>query len=118
MTDKEKLECMLPYSGDTLEDIISQYLRLHSNEFAPSRLRNFIKMLELFLDTKIHTYELAVGNSYEKACFLKSYLEGKMWKDEKTARENVGAQVKNAESIINFWHIATGERRADNEQAD
>lgn len=108
MTDKEKLESLLPYSGDSLEDIVAQFLRLHISEFSPSRLRNFIKTLEIFLDTKIHCYELAVDNAYEKACYLKSYLEGRMWKDEKSARANVGFQIKNADSIINFHYIAKG----------
>jgi hypothetical protein len=72
-------------------------------------LRGFIKTLDIFLDTKIRGYELAVDNSLEKASYLKSYLTGKMWKDEETAKANVGAQVKNAESIIDFWYLATGE---------
>ncbi len=110
MTDKEKLEGMLPYSTDNLEDIVSHFLRLHISEFSPSRLRNFIKMLEIFLDTKIHCYEITVDNAYEKACYLKSYLEGRMWKDEESARANVGSQIKNAESIINFHYIAKGKR--------
>ena len=110
MTDKEKLECMLPYSGNSLEDIISQFINLHLNEFTPSRLSNLIKVLEKFLDAKIHCYELAVNNSHEKAQYIKSYLEGNMWKNEEAARANVGCQIKNAESIIHFWHVATGER--------
>lgn len=110
MTDKEKLELMLPYSTDSLEDTVAHFLRLHINEFPPSRLRNFIKMLEVFLDTKIHCYEIAVDNAYEKAHYLKSYLEGRMWKDEESARANVGSQIKNAESIINFHYIATGKK--------
>lgn len=113
MTDKEKLKQMLPYSLDSFEDIVSQYLRLFISDFSPSRLRNLIKTLDIFLDTKVHCYELAVGNSLEKASYLKSYLEGKMFKDEEIARENVGCQIRNAQSIIDFWHIATGERRTD-----
>jgi hypothetical protein len=111
MTDKEKLESLLPYTNGNLEEIVSHFLRIYISEFSPSRLRNFIKTLEVFLDTKISCYELAVGNAYEKACYLKSYLEGKMWKDEETARANVGMQIKNAESIINFHYIATGKRK-------
>lgn len=111
MTDKEKLEIMLPYAADRIEEIVAQFLRLHIGEFAPCRLRDFIKLLEIFLDTKIHAYELAVDNSLEKATYIKSYLEGNMWKDEQIARENVGAQIKNAESIIDYWHLAKGERK-------
>ena len=110
MTDKEKLEAMLQYSTDDFEGIVCQYLRLFIADFSPSRLRNLIKTFDTFLDTKIHGYEMAVGNSFEKAHYLKSYLEGKMYKNEESARANVGCQIKNAESIIHFWHIATGER--------
>lgn len=110
MTDKEKLECMLPYSTNNFEDIVAQYLRLYITDFTPSRLRRFIKMLDIFLDTKIKSYEMAVDNSFEKASYLKSYLEGRMWKDEESAKANVGSQIKNAESIIDFWHIATGKK--------
>lgn len=115
MTDKEKLESILPYSTDGLEDIIAQYLRIYTTDFTPSRLHNFVKMLDIFLSTKIKSYEMAVNNSLEKASYLKSYLEGKMWKDEKSARANVGAQVNNAESIIYFWHIATGKEYTEGE---
>ena len=111
MTDKEKLESLLPYTDGSLEEIVSHFLRLHIGEFTPSRLRNFIKTLEIFLDTKISCYELAVENSYEKASWIKQYLEGKMWKDEEAARANVGAQIKNAESVIHFYVIATGKRK-------
>lgn len=110
MSDKEKLKRMLPYSGDSIEDIIAQFLRLHINEFSPSRLRNLIKLLEIFLDTKIHCYELAVDNSYEKANYIKSYLEGKMFDNEDIARANVDAQIQNAESIIHFWYMAAGKK--------
>lgn len=62
-----------------------------------------------------HCYELAVDNSYEKASYIKAYLEGKMYKDEASARKNVDCQIKNSQSIINFWQIATGERRNTDE---
>lgn len=110
MTDKEKLEGMLPYSTDCFEEIVAQYLRLFINDFTPSRLHNFIKMIDIFLSTKINTYEMAVDNSFEKASYLKSYLEGKMWKDEESAKANIGSQIKNAESIIYLWHMATGKK--------
>ena len=112
MTDKEKLEGMLPYSGGSFEGIVEQFIRLHFSEFPPSRLRNLAKTLEVFLDTKIHCYELAVDNAHEKACYIKSYLEGKMWKDEESAKANVGSQITNAKSIIHFWNVATGKRDA------
>lgn len=110
MTDKEKLESMLMYSTDNFEDIVAQYLRLFIADFTPSRLHNFIKMLDIFLSTKIKTYEMSVDNSLEKASYFKSYLEGKMWKDEESAKANVDSQIKNAESIIYFWHLATGNK--------
>ena len=112
MTDKEKLEAMLPYSADGLEDIVAQYLRLYIVDFTPSRLHRFIKMLDIFLDTKIKTYEMSVDNSLEKA----TYIEGKMWKDEESAKANIGSQIKNAESIIYFWHMATGKNYAESEE--
>lgn len=115
MTDKEKLECMLPYSTDNLEDIVAEYLRLYITDFTPSRLRRFIKMFDIFLDTKIRSYEIAVDNSFEKASYLKSYLEGKMWKDEKSAKANIGSQIENAKSIIYFWHLATGKEYTEGE---
>jgi hypothetical protein len=31
-----------------------------------------------------------------------------MWKDEESTKANVDYQIKNAESIIYFWHLATG----------
>lgn len=110
MTDKERLKLMLTYSADSLEEIVGQFLIHYITEFSPSRLRNFEKILDKFLDAKIHNYELAIENSYEKACYLKSYLEGKMWKDEKSAKANVGSQIKNTESIIYFWHMAIGKK--------
>jgi hypothetical protein len=110
MTDKEKLQAVLPYSVDSLEEIVAQYLRFYIVDFTPSRLRSFIKMLDIFLDTKIKAYEMSVNNSLEKISYIKSYLEGKMWKDEESAKANVNSQIKNAESIIDFWHLATGKK--------
>lgn len=116
MTDKEKLEGMLPYSTDRLEDIVSQYLRLFIADFTPSRLHSFIKLFEIFLDTKIRIYEMTVNNSLEKASYLKSYLEGKMWKDEESAKANVGSQVKNAESILYFCHMAIDDKYTEEKE--
>jgi hypothetical protein len=115
MTDKEKLEGLLPYSTDRLEDIVAQYLRLFIADFTPSRLRSFIKMLEIFLDTKISVYEMAVNNSFEKASYLKTYLEGKMWKDEESAKANVSSQVKNAESILYLCNMAIKNKNTEGE---
>jgi SNF2 family DNA or RNA helicase len=115
MTDKEKLECMLPYSTDSFEDIVAQYIRLYIADFTPSRLRRLVKCLDIFLDTKIKSYEMAVDNSLEKASYLKSYLEGKMWKDEEHAKANIGSQIANAESMIYFWHLATGKKYTEGE---
>lgn len=110
MTDKEKLQSMLPYSNDSFESIVEQFLRLHMSEFTPSRLRNLMKTVEVFIDTKIHCYEIAVNIAHEKAHYLKSYLEGKLWKSEKSARANVDAQITNAKSIIHSCQMAAGKR--------
>jgi hypothetical protein len=110
MTDKEKLEAMLPYSADNFEDIISLYINLYGADFTLSRLHDLTKLIDKFLMVKVHCYELAIDNSLEKASYIKSYLEGKMWKDERSAKANVNSQIKNAESIIDFWHMATGKK--------
>lgn len=113
MTDKERLKLMLSYSADSLEEIVAQFITHNITEFSPLRLLNFVKTLDKFLDTKLHSYELAVENSYEKACYLKSYLQGKMWKTEKAARANVGSQIKNTESIIHYWNLAIGNKQSE-----
>ena len=110
MTDKEKLADLLPYCNENLEDILTSYLRLNLPEFSPSRLLKMIQILQVFMLTKLHHYERAMDLAYEKATYLKAYLQGKMWKDEASAKANVGQQINNVEAIIRHYHIANDKR--------
>ena len=110
MTDKEKLESILPTCKDDFNDIVLSYIDMYNVDFSPTRLFKLLLLLTEACSKQTFEFEIAVAKSCTKAMYIKSYLEGKMWKDEQSARENVGAQIKNAMDIISACREANGRR--------
>ena len=103
MTDKEKLTGILGFMGNAMsfEEIICTYLNYHNQDFSASRLKNLMDILNhKYLDEKIKDLEEIQFVANERAGYLKRYLDGSMWKDEKIARENLQPQIENAQAII------------------
>ena len=56
--------------------------------------------MENNLNNKVYNLEMVKSISKERAFYLKTYLEGNMWKDEESARKNLQPQIDNAKAII------------------
>lgn len=103
MTDKEKLMGILGFMGNMMsfEEIVCTYLNYHDKDFSASRLKNLMDILNhKYLDEKIKALEETQFVANERATYIKTYLEGKMWKDEESAKANLQPQIENALAII------------------
>ena len=102
MTDKQKLLEWLEYCNDAmpLEDIINEYIIVHWKDFSARRLNEFSMKLNERMTSVIDRSEAANRVAYERATYLKCYLEGKMYESEEVARECVDIQIENAKAIL------------------
>lgn len=102
MTDKEKLEQILKHhNNSSIEDIFMCYLRCYPEDFTAMRMKDFIDSLnQKHLYPMIENFSEMRDIADEKATYLKSYLEGKMWKDEESAKRNLEPQLRNVQAII------------------
>ena len=103
MTDKEKLQNMLEHIQDdaSIEEIMFRYLGEYETEFSAVRIKDFVDSInQNFLYPKIDELVHTKAIAKERATYLKSYLEGTMWKDAESARRNLQPQIKNAQTII------------------
>lgn len=105
MTDKEKLLNIIDHMGpiDKFEDIIMYFMNVYCKEFSLSRIYCFIDDLRReFLDGKIAAADACKNLAYERATYIKSYLEGKMFNTEEEARKHIDAQIGHAQTIIDI----------------
>ena len=102
MTDKEKLlEILKMINGESIEDIFKCYLYYYRRDFSIRRIKDFIDMLnQNYLYEKIEELETLRFVANERAGYIKRYLDGSMWKDEKTAKKYLQPQIDNAQAII------------------
>ena len=101
MTDREKLLKLFDtYQIDYLETILNCFFMEYEEEFSARRLNDLIKDLTFRLKHKIEYLEAAHNIASERAGYIKSYLEGSMWKDEEAAKANLQPQIENAQAII------------------
>jgi hypothetical protein len=110
MTDKERLESLLHECGDDFEDIVETFLERYLPNFPPSRLYDLEAIVRGFLRTKLRNYQKVADIAYERATYLKDYLQGKMFGTEESARQHVGCQINNTIAIIDAYHKARGKR--------
>lgn len=100
-TDKEKLKAILEVSGNYFEDILLTYFRHYEKDFSATRLNAIVqKINEEILTPKIEDLQITELIAYEKANYLKLFLEGKMYTNEEAAKANIQCQIKNANDII------------------
>ena len=102
MSDKQKLLEWLEYCNDemSLEDIINEYIIIRWQDFSASRLNDFLMKLNVRMASAINVSEMANRVAYERATYLKCYLEGKMYASEEVARQCVDLQIENAKAIL------------------
>lgn len=103
MTDKEKLQKLLGRVKDSasIEEILIHYLYDYNDEFSATRIKDLVDSInQRFLYPKIDELTHTKSVAKERATYIKTYLEGKMWKDEGSARKNLQPQINNAQAII------------------
>lgn len=104
MTDRERLLGLISgcneFGMDSIENIFNYFLYVYHNDISITTMYSLIKTLNLHLEDKIEDLERARFVANERAGYIKKYLEGKMWKDEETAKMYLQPQIDNAQAII------------------
>lgn len=101
MATREMLEHILNIcDSDNIETIFSLFLDRFEDNLSIDTINSLRKEICFTLDHKIENLEHARRVSKENALYIKTYLEGKMWKNEESARRNIQPQIDNAQAII------------------
>lgn len=101
MTDREKIQFILDRcSYQSIEEICQCFLNIFGNDLSIRTVNGLHKQISNCLERKIDNFDRAKSIAIERATYLKTYLEGKMWKDEESAKKNVQPQIENAQAII------------------
>ena len=109
MTNKEKMLAVLEDSYD-FEDFVYKYLDAYHKEFSAGRLLTLTNTVNLhYVAPMILNLERAVDISEERALYLKTYLEGKMYTTKEAAIKHIPVQIKNAEAILDACKNVTEE---------
>lgn len=110
MTDIQKIkEILKTNQPKCFEDVVCAYLNIYYDDFSADRLFEFVERINsVFLKGKIRKFETVKGVAYERATYIKSYLDGTLYADEQTAKAHLAVQIKNAQAIID---ICKGEKQ-------
>lgn len=104
MTDREKIQFILDNSSyQSIEEIFQCFLNTFGNDLSIKTVNELHKQINNCLERKIYSFDRAKSIAIERATYLKIYLEGKMWKDEESAKKNVQPQIENAQAIIDAY---------------
>ena len=109
MSEKQRLLNILSRCEDnvSVESVIYTFLQEADKDYSDLRLNRFIIGLTEILYDKQLEYERIARVSLERATYLKNYLDGKLYKDEETARKCVDMQKAHAQKIID---VCRGEK--------
>lgn len=98
---KETIESLNEYQQDlSFVDILLLHIKCYPKDFHACEMSRIIRELEFELYCKIGRLMGIADFAYERATWLKTYLEGKMFTSEEAAREHLPMQVTNANDII------------------
>lgn len=101
MTDRERLQLIIDNTQvDHIEVILSLFLNRFEDDLSIDTINSLHNEICFVLDKKIKKTKQALFVANERAGYLKRYLDGSMWKDEKIAKENLQPQIENAQAII------------------
>ena len=101
MTTREMLEYILNIcDSDNVETIFRLFLDRFENNLSINTINELRKQICNTLDNKIEALDQARFVAKERAGYIKLYLEGKLWKDEESAKANLQPQIDNAQDII------------------
>lgn len=109
MSEKQRLLNILSRFGDNIsvESVIYTFMREADKDYSDLRLNRFIIGLTEILYERQLDCERVARVSLERATYLKDYLDGKLYKDEATARKCLDIQKANAQAIID---VCRGEK--------
>lgn len=101
MTDREKLLKLLEaHQMDSMKAILNCYFATYYRDYSAEQMHGFVKDLNILLGYKMRELDEARFVAYERATYLKRYLNGDMWLTEEAAKENIQPQIDNAQAII------------------
>ena len=102
MTDKEKIEHILRnHQPRTFEELVATYLNVYGDDFSLERAIDLMEYINcVFIRGKSKRLDMAIRTAYERATYLKCYLDGNMYTDEEAAKANVDIQRENAQAIL------------------
>lgn len=101
MTDKEKLLKIIEISPDRFESIVLNYIKHHIKDFDAIRMYNLINEMNTgaLLPMIVHLV-FATQVSWERALYLKTYLEGGMYTTKEAEEAARPLQIGHAEKIM------------------
>ena len=101
MTDKEKIQNILNNTQyKDIEGIFNFFLEIYENTLSLEAINELHNMISRTLSRKIEKASEALSVASERAEYIKSYLDGSMWKDEESAKANLQPQIDNTQTII------------------
>ena len=102
-TDIKKIQNLLNRCDETcsFEDFVMAYLDGNYEDFCPTRLQNLImKISSEIMFGKMYDLEKANRIAWERALYLKRYLDGDMYVNMEEAIRCAPVQARNAEEIV------------------
>ena len=102
-TDIKKIKNLSSRCEETcsFEDFVMAYLEDNYTDFPPTRLQNLIiKISSEIMFGKMYDLEKANGIAWERALYLKRYLDGDMYTTTEEAIRCAPIQAHNAEEIL------------------
>ena len=101
MTDREKLLKLFDtYKMEYIETILECFFDVYQDDISVGRMFTLIKNLSMRLERKVDKLNQAKYVAKERATYLKTYLNGDMWKTEEIAKANIQPQIDNVQAII------------------
>ena len=106
MTDKQRLQYIIDNTPqDDIESIMEHFLFNYAYKMPIDTVNGLYKQIRDVLDTKIEDCRKLQFVARERARYLKSYLDGSMWKDEELAKKYLQPQIENAQAILDACEL-------------
>ena len=109
MTDKDKLLKIIEISPDRFESIVSSYITHNIKDFDTLRMHIFIGELNQLMRPMIEHLERAQDIAWERALYLKTYLNGGMYATKEAEIAALPLQIGHAEKIMEVCGTNIGE---------
>ena len=101
MTDKQKLQYILDHTQlNNIESIMDIFLLSYFDDLSLDTINSLREKVQKTFDNKLTDLLRLQRVAKERATWIKSYLEGRMWPDEESAKKNLQPQIDNCQVII------------------